>query len=106
MYNDELEQLIDAALADGELTEKEKQPISTYSKVYSCKSEGFKSKNNYTIESINSVIKVLNRQFTGVFDRGYDDNKIISNMVSNKKLFSLILRKFKKGSPFLFFYHN
>lgn len=69
------------------LTEKEKQPISTYSKVYSCKSEGFKSKNNYTIESINSVIKVLNRQFTGVFDRGYDDNKIIDYMGKTNNYF-------------------
>lgn len=69
------------------LTEKEKQPISTYSRVYSCKSEVFKSKNNYTIESINSVIKVLNRQFTGVFDRGYDDNKIIDYMDKTNNYF-------------------
>ena len=62
------------------LTEKEKQPISAYSKIYSCKSDSFRSKNNYTIESIDSVIKVLGRRFTGVFDRGYDDNKIINYM--------------------------
>lgn len=60
------------------LTEKEKQPISIYSKIYSCKNNNFKSKNNYTIESINSVINILGRKFTGVFDCGYDDNKIIN----------------------------
>lgn len=69
------------------LTEKEKQPISTYSKIYSCKSKGFKSMNNYTIDSINSVINVLNKKFTGVFDRGYDDNKIIDYMDKSNNYF-------------------
>lgn len=69
------------------LTEKEKQAVSTYSKIYSCKSEEFISKNKYTIESINSVIKVLGRKFTGVFDRGYDDNKIIDYMDKTNNYF-------------------
>ena len=65
------------------LTEKEKQPISVYSKIYSCKSDGFVSKNQYTFESIDAVKKVLGRKFTGIFDRGYDDNKIIDYMDDN-----------------------
>ena len=65
------------------LTEKEKQPISVYSKIYSCKSDGFISKNKYTLDSIDAVQKVLKRKFTGVFDRGYDDNKIIDYMDDN-----------------------
>ena len=69
------------------LTENEKQPISTYSKIYSCKSNNFKSKNNYTIESINSVIDILGRKFTGVFDCGYDDNKIINYMEETNNYF-------------------
>jgi hypothetical protein len=69
------------------LTEKEKQPISTYSEIYSCKSADFRSKNNYTLESIKSVINVLNRKFTGVFDRGYDDNKIIDYMDKTNNYF-------------------
>lgn len=68
------------------LTKKEKQPISTYSKIYSCKSKEFKSQNAYTIESIKSVINVLKRNFIGVFDRGYDQNQIIDYMdVTNNK---------------------
>lgn len=59
------------------LGKKEKQPFSVYSEIYSCKSDSFKSKNKYTIESINAVINVLNRRCNMVFDRGYDDNKII-----------------------------
>ena len=59
------------------LGKNEKQPISVYSEIYSCKSKNFISKNNYTKESIDTVIKVLNRKSNMVFDRGYDDNKII-----------------------------
>lgn len=81
------------------LTEKQKQPISVYSKIYSCKSAGFKSENNYTMESIDSVIEVLNRSFTGVFDRGYDDNKIIDYMDKTKNKF---LIRMKDNRTFLF----
>lgn len=69
------------------LTDKEKQPISTYSQIYSCKSNNFKSKNEYTLKSIESVRNVLNKPFTGVFDRGYDDNKIINYMDETKNFF-------------------
>lgn len=69
------------------LTKKEKQPISTYSKIYSCKSDGFISKNSYTYKSIESVINTLNRKFTGIFDRGYDDNKIIDYMEKSDNYF-------------------
>lgn len=62
------------------LTKNEKQPISVYSKIYSCKSKGFISKNNYTLESIKAVEEVVGKNFTGVFDRGYDDNKIFNYM--------------------------
>lgn len=81
------------------LTEKEKQAISTYSKIYSCKSNGFKSKNTYTIESIDSVISVLNRTFTGVFDRGYDQNQIIDYMDKTNNRFVI---RMKDNRIFLF----
>ena len=59
------------------LGKNEKQPISVYSKIYSCKSKGFESKNKYTLESIDTTNKVLDRKSNMIFDRGYDDNKII-----------------------------
>lgn len=65
------------------LTEKEKQLISVYSQIYSCKSKDFKSMNDYTFKSIETAKKVINRKFIGVFDRGYDDNKIIDYMDDN-----------------------
>lgn len=59
------------------LGKNEKQPISLYSKIYSCQSEGFISMNNYTKESIDTVRKIFKRKCNMIFDRGYDDNKII-----------------------------
>lgn len=69
------------------LTKEEKQPISLYSKIYSCKSNDFKSMNEYTYESINTVRNVLKRKCNMIFDRGYDDNKIIDYVDSNKDYF-------------------
>lgn len=86
---EDLDRIIDASDSDKKvvngyhvceeviLGKEEKQPISVYSEIYSCKSDGFISKNKYTMESIDTVIGVLNRKCNMVFDRGYDDNKII-----------------------------
>ena len=87
---EDLDQIIDASDPDKKvvngyhvceaviLGKNEKQPISVYSEIYSCKSEGFVSKNQYTMESIDTVINVLNRKCNMIFDRGYDDSKIIN----------------------------
>lgn len=62
------------------LGKEEKQPISLYSNIYSTKSKNFESENKYTLDSIDTCVKVLNRRFIGVFDRGYDSNQIIDYM--------------------------
>ena len=69
------------------LTKNESQPLSIYSKIYSCKSDSFESKNTYTLESIKAAERVCGQDFTGVFDRGYDDNKIFQYMTKNKHHF-------------------
>ena len=69
------------------LTKNEKQPISVYSEIYSCKSDHFISKNKYTMESIDTVREVLKRKCNMVFDRGYDDNKIINYVDKNGHYF-------------------
>lgn len=69
------------------LTKNEKQPISLYSKIYSCKSSGFVSMNKYTKDSIDTVRNVLKRKCNMVFDRGYDDNKIIDYVDKNGDYF-------------------
>ena len=69
------------------LTKKEKQPISVYSEIYSCKSDSFKSMNEYTNQSIEKVRNVLNRKCNMVFDRGYDDNKVIDLVDKNGDYF-------------------
>lgn len=66
------------------LTRNEKQPLSIYSQIYSCKSKNFESKNKYIMESINAAEDLVGDNFIGVFDRGYDDNKIIDYMTKHK----------------------
>lgn len=69
------------------LTKNKSQPISIYSEIYSCRSDNFKSKNIYTLESIKAAEKLVGENFTGVFDRGYDDNKIFDYMSKNNHKF-------------------
>ena len=92
---EDLDDVIDASSLDKKITKgyhicvtvtltvNESQPISLYSQIYSCKSKEFKSMNDYTLKSIDAVKSALKRKFTGVFDRGYDDNKIIDYMGDN-----------------------
>mgnify|MGYP000188626416 FL=1 len=72
------------------LSKNTNQPISVYSKIYSCKSSDFKSKNTYTLDSIKAVENIVEKNFTGIFDRGYDDNKIFDYM--DRKEHSFIVR--------------
>ena len=72
------------------LSENTNQPMSVYSKIYSCKSADFKSKNTYTLESIEAVEDLIGKKFTGIFDRGYDDNKVFDYM--SKKEHSFVIR--------------
>ena len=59
------------------LTKREKQPLSVYSKIYSCVSDSFKSKKNYTYESIDKIREVMEgKEVTFVADRLYDDQEI------------------------------
>lgn len=69
------------------LSMNNKQPMSIYSKIYSCKSKNFVSKNTYTLESIKAAENMIGEKFIGVFDRGYDDNKIFKYMSNNKHEF-------------------
>ena len=69
------------------LSKNTKQTISIYSKIYSCKSNNFISKNTYTLESIKAAEEIIGEKFIGVFDRGYDDNKIYNYMSKNNHQF-------------------
>ena len=96
---EDLDKVIDASSIDGKvvsgyhvceaaiLSKNQKQPISVYSKIYSCKSDNFESKNKYTIESIDVVRNVLKRKCNMIFDRGYDDNKLIDYIDKNGDYF-------------------
>lgn len=72
---------------------REKQPMSVYSKIYSCQSDDFKSKKNYTFESIDAVRNTTNRTTTFVADRGYDDKKIYKYIEEKGDCFVIRLNK-------------
>ena len=74
------------------LGKNEKQPISVYSEIYSCQSQDFKGKKHYTINSIEAVEKVVGKKFIGIFDRGYDDNRIIDYMSRGERQFVIRLQ--------------
>lgn len=78
------------------LTKTEQQPISVYSKIYSCKSDNFTSKNAYTLESIKAVEDITDDKITGILDRGYDDNKIFKYMTDNGHKFVVRLTDQRK----------
>ena len=73
------------------LTKNEKQPISIYSKIYSCKSDKFISKSMYTLESIKEAEKLIGENFIGIFDRDYDDNKIFKYKSNNNHKVVILL---------------
>lgn len=73
------------------LSKNKKQPISIYSKIYSCQSNSFISKGTYTLDSIEAAENLVGNKFTGVFDRGYDDNKIFNYMSKNNHDFVIRL---------------
>jgi hypothetical protein len=72
------------------LSEKEKQPLSIYSEVYSTLSDGFSSKNTYTLESIKRAREVAEcKTHWMILDRGYDSNSIIEELDKEKTRFVL-----------------
>ena len=101
---EDLDKVIDASSSNKEtvngyhvceaeiLGKNEKQQYSVYREIYSCKSKDFVSMNKYTTDSIDTVINVLNRKCNMVFDRGYDDNKIIDYVDKSENYFVIRMK--------------
>ena len=81
------------------LTEKNKQPISIFSKIHSSASKDYVSANTITFEGINKVVNLLNeRNKKGIFvnDRGYDFNAIFNYYFERKQYFVIRLTERRK----------
>ena len=78
------------------ITKNQRQPVEVYSKIYSTKSKEFISMNNVTNESIIEVTKIVGTEFTGIFDRGYDDEKIFRLLNDQKTKFVIRLTSKRK----------
>lgn len=83
------------------VTKKEKQPISLYSKIYSTKSDEFKSMNDETFKSIEAVKETLQRKCTFVCDRGYNANTYYDYFLKDDCNHDFVIRL--KGSRNLLF---
>ena len=84
------------------LTEKEKSPISLYSKIYSTISNDFKSENDETIKGEDKVKEILNKYNKKpifIRDRGYDSNTFFEKDISEDNKFVTRL----KGNRHLLF---
>ncbi len=81
------------------LSKNAKQPMPVYSKVYSCKSKGFKSTNDETYKSIDAVRKCVGKTSLMVFDRGYDDQKLFDYVLKGG---DDILVRLKDNRNFIF----
>lgn len=68
-----------------------KQPMSIYSKIYPFKSKYFISKKYIYLRKYKSSRKFDWRKFIGVFERGYEDNKIFKYMSKNEPQFVIRL---------------
>ena len=78
------------------ITKNQRQPVEVFSQIYSTKSKGFKSMNTVTNESIKEVTKIVGTNFTGIFDRGYDDEKIFRLLNQQKTKFVIRLTSKRK----------
>ena len=81
------------------LTKNMKQPAPVYSKIYSSKSEDFKSSNTETYKSIDAFRECVKRKSLMVFDRGYDDYKLFDYVIRGG---DDLLVRLKKNRVFLF----
>ena len=81
------------------LTKNMKQPAPVYNKVYSSKSQDFKSANMETYKSIDAFRECVKRKSLMVFDRGYDDHKLFEYVINGG---DDLLVRLKKNRVFLF----
>ena len=74
-----------------------KHPIPVYDVFHSEIEKGFKSVNNYTLDGLKLICSQL-KEYEGlfIFDRGYDDNKIINFFKLNKQYFIIRMTKNRK----------
>lgn len=76
------------------LSKQTKHPIPVYNKIYSETLAGFKSNNIITKKALNIVFEHLKeRQGIFVFDRGFDDVKLMNFIIENEQNFIIRIRK-------------
>lgn len=78
------------------LTEKTYQPCPIAHEIYSSSTEGYKSNNDVTHQQIELVTTTFGPHSTLVFDRGYDDVKIMEHVHATGASFVIRVQKNRK----------
>lgn len=73
-----------------------KQPISTYSKVWSQLEPGFISQNDILFKALDKNIKNFGTSGTYVMDRGFDSNAVLNYFTKNKLKYIIRMKKTRK----------
>lgn len=76
------------------LTNNFKQPICLYNKIHNVNEKGYKSTNFITNQGLIKIFSHL-KEYEGffVYDRAYDDVKLMNLMINNKQYFLIRIRK-------------
>ena len=79
------------------LSYEAKHPLPFYDVFHSETQKNFNSINEYTLNGLNSIVSLLDDyESVFIFDRGYDDNKLIKYFKENKQYFVVRLTKKRK----------
>lgn len=73
-----------------------KQPISTYSKVWSQLEPGFVSQNDILFKSLDKNIQNFGTSGTYVMDRGFDSNAVLKYLTKNNLKYIIRMKKTRK----------
>jgi hypothetical protein len=75
---------------------KNKQPISTYSNVWSQLEPGFISQNNILFKALDKNVENFGTSGTYVMDRGFDSNAVLRYLTKNKLKYIIRMKKTRK----------
>jgi hypothetical protein len=82
---------------------KKGQPVSLQSKIYSCKEKGFESTNIILQDMLENVLKGVDtgvKKATFVFDRGFDDTKLMNFIIDRDQHFIIRAKNNRNANAF------
>lgn len=78
------------------LTDRNKQPVSLFSRIHSSYEKGYKSVNKILYAGLKQVIEAVGKKATYIFDRGYDMNALFTFMFKHEQDFIVRIKENRK----------